>query len=266
MHLPNLPALDAPSLGGPLPLWPPLIATSGRSSATSLHAHHGMHFVLSRSGSLRVRFDRSEPEVETPGLLTAPDVAHAIEGDGEEVLIVFLDPESGLGSGLCAAMTGPAYLFDEAQRGRLVDGFDPLVVMGDAGTQWVGKAAAMLGLGAPTAKVRPIHPAVRRVLELLESRSFVATDLESLAASVDLSPGRLMHAFTESIGIPLRPYLAWLKLQRACAGIQFGMSLSDAALSGGFSDAAHLTRTMRKMLGVTPSQVRSRHSGTDDES
>ena len=67
-----------------------------------------------------------------------------------------------------------------------------------------------------------------------------------------------MHAFTDSVGIPLRPYLQWLKLQRAAAAIAAGKPLAEAAHAAGFSDAAHMTRTFRKTLGTTPSALRPR--------
>jgi transcriptional regulator GlxA family with amidase domain len=65
-----------------------------------------------------------------------------------------------------------------------------------------------------------------------------------------------MHVFTSSIGIPLRPYLAWLRVQRAAVDIVSGSPLSDAAQAAGFSDAAHMSRTFRRMLGIPPSLLR----------
>ena len=84
-----------------------------------------------------------------------------------------------------------------------------------------------------------------------------ATSLEGLARAVGLSPSRLMHVFTSSVGIPLRPYLAWLRVQRAAIEIVSGNSLTDAALASGFADAAHMSRTFRRMLGIPPSLLRA---------
>jgi AraC-like DNA-binding protein len=65
-----------------------------------------------------------------------------------------------------------------------------------------------------------------------------------------------MHVFTESIGVPLRAYLLWCKLQRAAAGVATGLPLSQAAAAAGFADAAHMTRAFRRMFGMTPSALR----------
>jgi AraC-like DNA-binding protein len=62
-----------------------------------------------------------------------------------------------------------------------------------------------------------------------------------------------MHAFTESVGIPVRPYILWLRLQLAACDLIDGSSVT--AYRAGFCDASHLTRTFRRMLGVTPSDL-----------
>jgi AraC-like DNA-binding protein len=67
-----------------------------------------------------------------------------------------------------------------------------------------------------------------------------------------------MHAFTESLGIALRPYILWLRVQRACRELANGASVTEAALRAGFADAAHLSRTFRRMLGTTPREIAAR--------
>jgi len=79
-----------------------------------------------------------------------------------------------------------------------------------------------------------------------------STSLARLAAIARLSPSRFAHVFSESLGIPLRPYLRWLRLQRATGALAGGRTITQAAYIAGFADAAHLTRTFRRMLGTTP--------------
>ena len=242
MRLPQLPAFRP----GELPLWPPLLATRGPGSKSGRHAHHAMHFALALGGSLRAR--AGGPWMEAAGVLTAPDLPHELDARGTEVLLVFLDPESELGAAL--APEG-LRVISAPERALLVEDAEPRALV--ASGAWADRALRALGGRAP-AQRRRVHPRVRKLLRLLPASE--APTLERLAAAVGLSPGRLMHVFTGSIGIPLRPYLAWLKLQRAAAAIVSGSPLADAAHAAGFADAAHMTRTFRRMFGVTPSQLR----------
>jgi AraC-like DNA-binding protein len=102
-----------------------------------------------------------------------------------------------------------------------------------------------------------IHPGVRRVLSHLRKQQAVLDDLslKKLAGIAGLSPSRFMHVFTESVGVPVRPYILWLRLQRAACDLMHGASVTSAAHRAGFSDGAHLTRTFRRMLGATPSDL-----------
>jgi len=65
-----------------------------------------------------------------------------------------------------------------------------------------------------------------------------------------------MHVFTESIGIPLRPYLAWLRVQRAACAVLAGASVTEAAHIAGFADAPHMSRSFKCSLGFPPSALR----------
>ncbi|HEX4462935.1 MAG TPA: helix-turn-helix domain-containing protein, partial [Polyangia bacterium] len=135
------------------------------------------------------------------------------------------------------------------------DRADPRALMAADGVPFTRRAVALLG-GEPSA-ARPIHPRVRRILRRLREQSAIDdVSLAALSDSAGLSPGRLMHVFTESVGIPLRPYVLWLKLQRAAAAIAGRLPLARAASAAGFADAAHMSRTFRRMLGLSPSALR----------
>jgi len=207
-----------------------------------------MHLVLA-DRALRVRTGRDW--IDAAGVLTAPDVAHEIDATGSEVLLVFIDPESDVGDALRPVLDGPIRTVSAAERDALHD-VDPLALMQGGGVAWSARVVATLG-GRALARRPAIHPKVRKLLRTLPALpSDADTSLPALAAAVGLSPGRLMHAFSESIGLPLRPYLAWLRLQRAAAAIVGGAPLSQAAVDAGFADGAHMTRTFRRMLGMPP--------------
>ena len=76
--------------------------------------------------------------------------------------------------------------------------------------------------------------------------------IESLAERVHLSPSRFAHLFKEQIGVPVRRYVLWQKMRRALNLAMAGDSLTTAALTAGFADSAHLSRTVRALIGVAP--------------
>jgi AraC-like DNA-binding protein len=214
-----------------------------------------MHVVASLEGELRVRAGRTA-WVRAAGVVTAPDATHAIDARGSEVLIVFVDPESEAGQSMGAAIAGSVRALDARERDALVEGVTPTGIMGPGGTAWTARVVAVLR-GERVLSRRAVHPRVRRLLRLLQAMPRGGdTSLEALAREVGLSPGRLMHVFTESIGVPLRPYLAWLRLQRAAAAVVARRPLGEAARAAGFADAAHMSRTFRRMFGVAPSELR----------
>jgi len=240
---------------GELPLWPPLLATRGPGGRSREHRHHAMHFIACLQGHLRVRVGRGAWSELAPALLTAPDVEHAVDASNAEVLLVFIEPESRVGAALRQLLHEPVRLFSPAECAQLDLAIEQAALLGPEGERWTGQLLA--AVGGQALALPPLHPRVRKLLSLLRERpEFRESSLETLAAEVGLSPSRLMHAFTESIGVPLRPYLAWLRVQRAAALLVSGAPLARCALEAGFADAAHMTRTFRRMLGVAPSELR----------
>ena len=250
MRLPSVPA------GLHAKAWPPVLATLGPGFRGALHSHHSLHFVLAIEGELRVRTRASGRWLSAPGVLTASDAPHAVDSDGLEVLLVFLDPESEAGTAFRSVLDRPVRPLSAEERAALVRDVVPRTILRSGAEEWVRNAA--LALGVPlSAPIRMIHPRVRKLLAALRfSGVDGATSLDVLARMVNLSPSRLMHVFTASVGIPLRPYLAWLRLQRAATAIVNGSSMGDAAYAAGFADPAHMSRTFKRMLGVPPSVLR----------
>jgi AraC-like DNA-binding protein len=236
---------------------PPLFAMWGPGRASRAHAHHSLHVMLAREGRLRFRGEHAKRDTLAAGVATPPDVPHAIDASGTEVVLVFVEAESEDGARLGAKLGGAILAIDDRERDvliGLVKRAEPDILAG---------AAAMIArLHGGAIAPRTMHPRVKRVLKHLEQASPDAdTSLDALAKVADLSTSRLVHAFTESTGISLRAFLLWRKVQRAGAQLPGPAPLAAVAQSAGFSDAAHLTRTFRRTFGVTPSELRTAMKG-----
>jgi AraC-like DNA-binding protein len=238
--------------GIPVLAWPAAVAVWGPGGRAELHAHHAMHLVVAVRGGLRVRTSARGSWREGGAAVVTADAPHAIDAEGAEVVIVFVDPDSSLGLGLRGAMTEPVRIVgaDEVATWRAALPA-PAAMTAAAVDGWL--RAAVPGSGPPPA----VHPRVRRVLRHLRAGPLEKAEvtIDALAAVAGLSATRLLHVFTASVGVPIRPYVRWLRVQRAAAAMGAGVSITDAAHGAGFADAAHLTRTFRRVFGTTPSEL-----------
>jgi AraC-like DNA-binding protein len=97
---------------------------------------------------------------------------------------------------------------------------------------------------------------VDRVREALATQS--ASALPELAAAVGVAPHHLSRAFRAHTGVTLTDYRNALRVRLALERMTEGeLSLAQLAGELGFADQAHMTRTMRRILGTTPAAVRT---------
>lgn len=231
-------------------VWPAAMIVWGPGFITAGHSHHCVQLVMTMSGTLLIRGDPQNEWIKCGAALVRPDAAHEIDARDATVLIGFVDSESELGAALKAQIEGDISCVPEAQTARW------RLALGSTLTEAHIERWVRTELLHRRGSVR-IHPRVNRALKYVRDRLGMSDDfsLKALARVAGLSQSRFMHVFTESVGVPVRTYILWLRLQRACCELREGATVTSAAHSAGFSDAAHLTRTFRRMLGMTPSDL-----------
>jgi AraC-like DNA-binding protein len=101
-----------------------------------------------------------------------------------------------------------------------------------------------------------LHPAVEAAIAVIPALLPAGpVRLRAVADAVHLSPSRLAHLFSAHVGIPLRPYVRWLRLRRAIDRVAAGETLTAAAHTAGFTDGPHFTRAFRRTFGNAPSEL-----------
>jgi AraC-like DNA-binding protein len=231
-------------------VWPAAMIVWGPGFTTAGHRHHCVQLVMAMRGTLLIRGNPDARWMTCGAALVRPDAPHEVDARDTTVLIGFVDSESELGAALSERIEGEISCISEGQvaRWRRALGRMPTEARVErwVRTQLLHRRRAVR-----------IHPGVNRILKHLREKLGISDDfsLKTLAGVSGLSQSRFMHVFTESMGVPLRPYVLWLRLQRACCDLMAGASVTAAAHSAGFSDAAHLTRTFRQMLGMTPTDL-----------
>jgi len=76
--------------------------------------------------------------------------------------------------------------------------------------------------------------------------------LADLAAEAGMSRFQLLRGFAHQVGLPPHAYRMQRRVALARSLIAGGATLVDSAVSAGFSDQSHMTRTFVRLLGVTP--------------
>lgn len=228
-------------------VWPAAMIVWGPGLTTAGHSHHCVQLVMAMRGTLQIRAGSRYEWMKCGAALVRPDAAHEVDARDTTVLLGFIDAESELGMALGEHIQGDICCISESQVARW------RAALGTTLTEMRVERWVKTELLHRRRPVR-IHPRVNRVLKYLREKLGISYDfsLKTLSAISGLSQSRFMHVFTESVGVPLRPYILWLRLQRASCELMNGASVTSAAHSAGFSDAAHLTRTFRRMLGMTP--------------
>jgi len=99
---------------------------------------------------------------------------------------------------------------------------------------------------------RAEHAAVRRARTHLLERWDERVDLASLSAVAGLSRFELLRRFRDQLGLTPHAFQRNLRITRARALLRAGERPAAVAQACGFADQAHLTRTFRRAVGVTP--------------
>jgi AraC-like DNA-binding protein len=216
------------------------------------HRHPAMQLVLTLSGSLRIRGGKHGRWKRCGAALVRSNAFHEVDTQRNSVVLAYVHPQSELGVALAELITD-----DITSVGpRRVSGWRAELgspVSRDSVERWVTRrllnGKSLNGSG----RLRRVLNYVR--VHIATSRRF---PLSVLAQVAGLSASRFQHIFRQEFGIAVRPYIRWLRLQRAACDLIAGASISQAAHAAGFSDAAHMSRTFRSTLGVAPRDISRR--------
>lgn len=221
------------------------------------HAHHAIQISLALEGRFRGRARSWTASRETAGMVVMPDQSHCLEGCDSTIATLFVEPNSVAGAALrkrFAAIDVALLTDEEAEacadrlRGEYLSGAPDDRLTGFA------RAAICRIAGDPLTAARP-DPRITAALEWMRLHLATTMRLQDVAAVVHLSPGRFRHLFVAQTGTSFRAWLLWARAEHAIAAANRGMSWTDASLHAGFADAAHFTRTCRRVFGIAPTML-----------
>ncbi len=106
----------------------------------------------------------------------------------------------------------------------------------------------------PSPAVRKERRAIIAVRDYLKEHLAGDVSLAELTAIAQLSRFHLLRLFRHQIGVPPHEYQLQLRVAHARKLIRRGEAISQAALATGFCDQSHLSRSFKRITGMTPGQ------------
>lgn len=239
-------------------IWPGGSLWAGRKvGVVPEHAHHAIQVSLALEGRFRASA-RTWPQArETAGMIVMPDQRHSIDGCGGTLATLFVEPNSFAGAALRARFAGMQLaLLTDAESESCAALMRDEFLSGAADSRLAGFARAAICRIAGDPLVAPrTDPRISAALAWMRARLATPMRLKDVAAVVHLSPGRFRHLFVAQTGTSFRAWLLWARAEHAIAAANRGMSWTAAAQEAGFADAAHFTRTCRRVFGIAPTML-----------
>jgi len=231
-----------------------------------LHTHDTACFALVTRGAIRIR-TRGRDFVARAGDLYAIDAdePHAgwpVDAAGWSLRTIHVDAERLKarvgGDGPRVVLAGPILrdavlvdAFEQVHRDSEVAG--PTLPREERYLEFVSRLLARHTREPPhVAGVGREPRAIRLTREYLDQRLDQRVRLDDIASAVGLPPFRLYRAFERATGMSPHAYQRQARLRCAAHLLRQGNPIHDVAIASGFADQAHLTRSFRRTMGVTP--------------
>ena len=99
---------------------------------------------------------------------------------------------------------------------------------------------------------------LRHVIDYVDAHLDQDLTLAELAAVAGFSPSHFKALFRQATGTPVHRFVLERRVERARLRLLEGRhSITEIALDCGFAHPSHMARWMRRLLGLSPSQIRA---------
>ena len=241
-------------------VWDGVIMYVTREHLSKAHAHFPALLQIGLGATFAISLDHQKRSYHDI-VVMAPNVRHSTDSENQPYMAVLIDPDHALYGYLHPLLSGeaicslPASYLDvfHLEFQQLVAGHLSLMQ---------AKQLLMRILSTLSPHVLSNLPWDSRILQACNYiKQLIPQQIPTVAqvsTHVGLSESRLMHLFSQQLGVSMRRYILWLRVRYAIKLWVAGHNLIDIAMEAGFADQAHYTRTLRSMVDFAPSILKTK--------
>lgn len=109
-----------------------------------------------------------------------------------------------------------------------------------------------------TEQLRSLTGRISAAREMIDTNPADRHSLLDLSTRAAMSPFLFARVFGDLVGMPPHKYLIRVRLRRARALLDDGVSVTAACYASGFNNLSHFIRTFRAHFGLSPSEFKQR--------
>ena len=213
-----------------------------------LHCHKAAHIIVSLDGSMNVTSDSREYQCQ--GIMIPSGIRHQVDTHGHSVLVFLLDSTTNvstkmqntsiLSENTCKFITAT---YCEMEKSYSFEQYNI----------FVNSVFDALGFACTNSCVT--DPRIASAMEHIRSRLSENITCQEIAASVFLSEGRFSHLFKQQVGMTFASYLIYQRILYVYTKILGGISITEAAISAGFSGSSHFADVNRRVFGLSATAI-----------
>lgn len=182
-----------------------------------------------------------------------PNVAHEIRSADRLIGVMLIEPESVDPCALKYISAALSCDCGPAERHALREAFRRWVrVRHDAVTTTDEIDGFFFGRRLPP---RKLDPRIDRAVHLVRANHGEPIFAATCADVAGLSFSRFVHLFKDQIGLTFRTYCAWKRARAILPHVAEDSSLTQLAMSIGYADSAHFSRSIRRIFGLRPKDI-----------
>lgn len=123
--------------------------------------------------------------------------------------------------------------------------------------EFMAEVQRTLGAASAASDMASSTAGVARAAHFIRDNCTRALKLKEICAAAELSTSYLIRAFKATHGMSPHAYLINCRIEFSRQQLRLGRPLAEVALAAGFCDQAHLQRSFKKFVAITPGQYQS---------